>query len=127
MSKGINEEDVIVRYRKGESPYQIAKDLQTYANKIRRILKKRGVTLRNKKEAQTNALKTGASKHPTEGKTRTAEEKLAISSGMQTYWEGMDDDERDRRAKIAKDRWDNMSRKEIAEAPIRAIKGSKTS
>ena len=73
------------------STYQIAKELETYPNKIRRILIKHGKELKSKSEAQKVALKTGRSKHPTEGRERSHVEKLSISRSMSSYWDEMDE------------------------------------
>ena len=61
------------------STYEIAKQLDTYPNKIRRTLKKHGFELKDRSAAQKAALESGRSKHPTEGKERTIEEKVKIS------------------------------------------------
>ena len=70
MSK-IDEEYVIKRYGENHSTYSIAKELGTYPKKIERILKKNGHELRSKGEAQSLAIKSGRTKHPTKGKKRS--------------------------------------------------------
>jgi len=115
------------------STYEIAQDLKTYPNKIRRALNTLGVELRDKSKAQTIAIQTGRHEHPTKGKKRTEAEKVAISNGMASYWEGMEKEERKRRSEISKRQWAEMSeeekanlRKLAAEAVRRASKeGSK--
>ena len=72
-----------------KSTYEIAQDLKTYPNKIRRALNTLGVDLRDKSSAQTVAIESGRHEHPTRGKKRTEAEKVAISNGMATYWENM--------------------------------------
>ena len=86
-----------------KSTYEIAKSLDTYPNKVRRTLIKHGYKLKNKSEAQKNALQTGRCSHPTEGKTRTEEEKLNISEGMSNHWENMSESERQGRVDQAKE------------------------
>ena len=116
-----------------KSTYEIAQELGTYANKIRRTLITLGVDLRNRSTAQTVAIENGRHEHPTRGKKRTEAEKIAISNGMSHFWDEMDDSERKRRSKISKDQWASMSeedkahlRKLAAEAVRRASKeGSK--
>ena len=49
----------------------IAQQLNTYANKIRRDAIKYKINIRDKSEAQANALATGIHKHPTKGTQRT--------------------------------------------------------
>lgn len=125
----INEAEVIKRYKDGESPYQIAEFYSTYANKIRRILKKNQVEIRSKSEAQKSALKQGRSAHPTEGKERTEAEKIAISSSMISYWDNISDEEREKRSAIAKEQWNKLSDKEkheMTQRGMRAIKKAST-
>ena len=53
----IDEGYVISQYEQYSSTYSIAKELNTYPKKIERILKKNGVILRSRSEAQANAIK----------------------------------------------------------------------
>ena len=96
-------------YISGKSTYEIAKLYDTYPNKIRRMFKRNGVELKSKSEAQKNALKSGRTSHPTEGRVRTEEERLKISSGAVDAWGKMPDEERARRKEFAKKRWDSRS------------------
>ena len=73
MPKEINENYIIKQYNKNQSTYEIAESLGTYPNKIRRILVKNGINLRDRSSAQSLALDTGRHKHPTKGKLRTEE------------------------------------------------------
>tara|TARA_R110002020_G_scaffold5117_18_gene21718 strand:- start:190 stop:978 length:789 start_codon:yes stop_codon:yes gene_type:complete len=116
-----------------KSTYEIAQDLKTYPNKIRRTLNTLGVNLRDKSSAQSVAIQSGRHEHPTRGKKRTEAEKVAISDGMANYWGEMEEDERQRRSDISKKQWAEMSeeskanlRKLAAEAVRKASKeGSK--
>lgn len=109
----MNEQKIVTLYtKKDKSTYEIAEMMDTYPNKIRRVLKKHGVTLKTKSEAQKNALKTGASTIPTQGKTRTMQEKLKISKSLKNTWDNMSDSEYKRRVNQAKQRWINMSEEE---------------
>ena len=111
----MNEQKIIELYEsEGKSTYEIAEYLNTYPNKIRRVLKRHGVQLKGKSEAQKNALKGGRAKHPTDGKKRTKEEKIKISSSIHQYWESMDQVERERRTIEARERWYAMSEEERA-------------
>jgi very-short-patch-repair endonuclease len=92
-----------------KSTYEIAEELNTYPNKIRRILIQNGVVLKTKSEAQKNAIENGTAQHPTDGKNRTKEEKLKISSGLKKYWENMSDELYQERIDQSKKRWENMS------------------
>lgn len=104
------EQKVISLYNDANhSTYEIAKQLNTYPNKIRRILLRHGYQLKDKSEAQKAALETGRSSHPTAGKKRTEVEKIAISQSLVNYWEKMSDQEREKRIQQAKENWQNMS------------------
>ena len=107
MSK-IDEQYVIKRYEENHSTYSIAKELGTYPKKIERILKKNGHELRSKAEAQSLAIKSGRTKHPTKGKKRSEEEKLKISVGGEKRWKEMPADKKDKFSKQAKKRWENI-------------------
>ena len=101
---------VIKLYNKeNRSTYEIAEMLETYPNKIRRTLKKHGYALKSKSSAQSNALKSGRRPHPTAGKQRTLSERVKISSSLSSYWGEMNEKEKSRRSKQAKDRWAEMS------------------
>ena len=114
MSK-IDEGYVIKKYSENFSTYSIAKELDTYPKKIERILKKNGIKLRSKSEAQALAIKSGRAKHPTEGKERSAEQKLKISEGKAKHWQSMSKEDRDAVSKAAKDRWDNIPPEKLRE------------
>lgn len=124
----MNDQRIIDMYTKqNKSTYEIATMLKTYPNKIRRLLVKHGVELKDKSEAQKNAIKSGKSIHPTLGKTRSQEEKLKISSGIKKYWQEMDDETYNKKVKDAKTRWQNMSEKEktkMMDAAIKAIQAA---
>ena len=105
----MNESEIVRLYREeNKSTYEISKVFKTYPNKIRRVLKKHGVQLKDKSQAQKNALSNGSAKIPTAGKTRTSEEKLKISYGLKKSWDSMDEEKKKLYIKRAKDRWDNM-------------------
>ncbi|MHA2062154.1 MAG: hypothetical protein ACW963_07695, partial [Candidatus Sifarchaeia archaeon] len=111
------------------STYEIAKQLDTYPNKIRRTLKKHKIPLKDKSQAQKIALKKGRSAHPTEGKQRSLEERVKISKSLESYWGEMSDQERSRRANQAKDNWKKMSalqREEMRSKGIAAIRAAAT-
>ena len=94
---------------KKKSTYEIAQELNTYPNKVRRALKALGIDLRDKSQAQSVAIASGRHEHPTKGKIRTEAEKIAISDGMHSFWQNMEDEERDRRSELSKQQWASMS------------------
>jgi very-short-patch-repair endonuclease/DNA-binding CsgD family transcriptional regulator len=110
MSNKTLEQKIILLYsEENKSTYEIAELLNTYPNKIRRTLKKHGVSLKSKSEAQKLALESGRCQHPTEGKKRSLEERVKISDGLISHWDSISEEEKEKRAKQAKDRWNKMS------------------
>lgn len=103
---------IILLYRSGLSTPEIAAELGSYKNAIRRVLVANNEPIRSRSEAQRLALESGRAEHPTEGKERSEEEKVRISEGVAGYWEKMSAEERDRRSQQAKDQWDAMSEEE---------------
>lgn len=109
----MKEKDIIDLYiHEGKSTYQIAKLLNTYPNKVRRILIKHNITLKNKSEAQKNALKNGLSRIPTEGRKRSKEERLKISKSQKLTWSKIDKQKYDSHVQRAKKRWESMTEEE---------------
>lgn len=100
---------------KKRSTHDIAEEVGTYANKIRRELKKFGIPLRSKSEAQKAALATGRSEHPTEGKERSEETRIKISEKMVETWESMSDKERERRSEMSRKQYESMTEAEKQE------------
>jgi very-short-patch-repair endonuclease len=88
---------------------------------------KNGVELKNKSEAQKNALQNGTSKIPTQGKKRSKEDRLKISSSLKKTWDNMSDEEYDRRVQMSKNRWNNMTelqKSNMCAAAIKAIQSA---
>jgi len=87
----------------------IASTYNTYANKLRRDAKKFNIPIRNKSEAQKNALKTGKHKHPTKGTHRTEETKRKIGMGVLQSWDSLDSNELEQRKETHRKLWNDMS------------------
>lgn len=120
----MNNKKIIDLYTKeNKSTYEIAEMLDTYPNKIRRILLKSGVEIKDKSQAQKNAITRGTAKIPTQGLKRTQEEKLKISEGMRQSWKNMGEEEYNQRVDKAKTRWHNMEESEKDRILSLAIKG----
>ena len=117
------EKQILEMYNDGKSTYQIAKELNTYPNKIRRILMKHGVELKTRSEAQKNAIDKGVSGIPTKGKKRTKDEKIKISQGMKKMWENMDEEMYSQYVERARLHMVNMSDTERQKMLESAIKG----
>ncbi|MHA2401435.1 MAG: hypothetical protein ACXADH_00470 [Candidatus Kariarchaeaceae archaeon] len=104
----MNDDYIVEKYKEGFSCGEIAEEFNTYSKKIERVLKKNGVKIRSRAEAMKLAIKRGRAEHPTEGKKRDDEAKLAISKGREQAWKDMPEDMKKEFAKGAKERWDNM-------------------
>lgn len=123
----MNEKKIIDLYTKDQkSTYEIAEILNTYPNKVRRILVKNGVELKSKSEAQRNAINNGTAIIPTKGKKRTKEDKLKISASLKKTWDNLSDEEYNSRVQTAKDRWKNMTELEKQNMAALAIKAIQT-
>lgn len=121
----MNDQKIIDLYVKdNKSTHEIAKMLDTYPNKIRRTLIKHGIHLKDKSEAQKNAICNGIAKIPTQGKKRSKEEKLKISQSLSSHWKNISEDDYNDFVENAKQRWASMSKKEketMSDAAIKAI------
>jgi very-short-patch-repair endonuclease len=93
---------------KKQSFADIASQYDTYANKIRRDAKKLKISIRDKSEAQKNALSTGKHSHPTKGKQRPESIKNKIGKSVMESWEQLDDTEYKARQKTARDNWEKL-------------------
>lgn len=97
---------------KKKSFKEIAESVHTYANKIRRDAIKYGINIRDKSEAQKNALESGKTKHPTKGKNRSEKTKTKIGKSVLSSWEKLSSDELEKRKSKARDNWNNLSQDE---------------
>jgi very-short-patch-repair endonuclease len=90
----------------------IAVILDTYANKIRRDAIRFKINIRNKSDAQKNALKTGKHAHPTKGKIRDDITKYKIGNAVLKSWDSLSQTELANRKHKAKENWNNLSQDE---------------
>jgi very-short-patch-repair endonuclease len=105
----------------------IAKKYNTYSNKIRRDAKRYNIAIRNKSEAQKNALNTGKHKHPTKGKSRSEETKQKIGKQVMKSWDRLDEKELLKRRKRAQENWNNMdinTKEQMQQSAIKAVRAS---
>jgi very-short-patch-repair endonuclease len=86
----------------------IADIYNTYANKVRRDAINFKIPIRDKSDAQKNALKTGKHKHPTKGTNRSEEEKNKIGLGVLKAWDSLDDKTLKERKKKSKLAWEKL-------------------
>lgn len=101
--------DIVKSYEDGKSALVIAKEYGTYPQKIYRVLRSVGIKLRDHQEAQNQALKSGRSTPPTEGRKWTEEEKLKISESVANNWKNMTPEERAARSAKSRAAYDAMS------------------
>lgn len=123
----IDEVEIINLYDSGMSLALIAKQKNTYVNKILRILEKNGKKRRTRNEAQKLALEKGIAIHPTQGTKRSNETKKKISEKSSSRWKEKTPDERKDFVAKAKKRWEDMDedkRKEILLKANEAIRDS---
>jgi len=121
--------DLITReyITKQRSFADIANDYGTYANKIRRDAKKFGISIRNKSDAQRNALNTGKHKHPTKGMVRDITIKNKIGMSVMKSWQDLDEktlDDRKKKSKIAWQSMDEHQKENIIAAANSAVRRS---
>jgi very-short-patch-repair endonuclease len=86
----------------------------TYPNRIRREVLALNIKVRNKSEAQKNALKTGKHKHPTKGTQRPESTRSKIGTGVMRSWESLDEKELEQRKLKAREAWINLNEDEKA-------------
>jgi very-short-patch-repair endonuclease len=107
----------------------IAKEIGTYSNKVRRDAIKLNIKIRDKSEAQKNALSSGKIQHPTKGKERNEQTKNKIGNSVLRSWEALSDLELKDRKNKAKINWENKSEEEkefiLREANIAVREASK--
>tara|TARA_E500000331_G_scaffold355364_1_gene410644 strand:- start:5916 stop:6695 length:780 start_codon:yes stop_codon:yes gene_type:complete len=103
----------------------MAKELGTYPNKVRRALKSHGIKLRDKGSAQAVALKKGRSSHPTKDKGHSEEAKLKISESVAQNWENLSESELEARRETSRRQWANMSEEDKIKLRESAIPGIK--
>lgn len=96
-------------HKENKSFQQIAEKVGTYSNKIRRDAMKFNIPIRDKSEAQKNALDNGVTKHPTKGKTRSNATKQKIGLGVMNSWDSLSSSELKNRQDKARDQWSRMN------------------
>lgn len=95
--------------RKERSLDDIAKEWNTYPNKVRRALLKCNIPLRNKSDAQSAALKSGRHGHPTKGQHRPPEVKEKIGREVSLSWNNLPPEDKEKRSTESKEQWASMS------------------
>jgi very-short-patch-repair endonuclease len=104
-----------------KSAGEIAEELQTYPNKILRIIKRRGLKPRDKSESQIIALKDGRALHPTEGKERDEETKYKISESVANKHNNFSEEKKESIRKSLQKSWKKRSKADIVEMNKKAL------
>lgn len=113
--------------KENKSLGQIAEILHTYPNKLRRDAKKYNIKLRDKSQAQKNALDSGTHQHPTKGKQHTTETKNKIGKGVMTSWDQLSPQELNKRKEMSRAQWMSLSddkKQEIIKLANQAVRKS---
>lgn len=87
----------------------IADELGTNRQRVRRALIRFDIKIRTKAEAQKMALESGRAEHPTEGRHRSKETKLKIAEGVSKDWADADEATLKERSEKAKRQWELMT------------------
>lgn len=87
---------------------EIARQYDTYPNKVLRALHYLKIDVRDKSEATKVAIELGRKQHPTKGKKRSVAEKLKISESRAKAWENLTDNEKSDISVRAKEKWDDI-------------------
>ena len=98
----------------------IAKELGSNSNRVRRYAKKIGAKIRNHSEAQAAALSTGKVQHPTAGKKLSHETKEKISRTVEKSWAGISEEERERRRAVQSENF--SKRDDLDEMRVKAAR-----
>lgn len=102
MTQPLNSAYIIEQYKIHlRSPHDIAEELGTYPNKIRRILKKNNVRLRKRSAATVIAYQTGRKEPSTLGCRLPDEVKQKIGAGVSEAWKNSSPERKKRHAEVA--------------------------
>jgi hypothetical protein len=109
---------------------EIAISHGTYANKIRRDAIKFNINIKDKSQAQKNAISSGKVDHPTKGKSRSEEVKEKIGLSVMKAWDELDEQTLIQRKEKARQNWeslpDDIKNNILREANIAVRQASKT-
>lgn len=102
---------------------EIAQQLGTYPNKVRRDAKKLGIESKTRSEAQAIALKEGRHPHPTKGKGHDENTKIKISESVAENWDNLSEAEREAIRQRATEIWNNRDAEDIRKMTEAAREG----
>lgn len=93
---------------------QIAEEEKTYANKIRRELKKLGFTLKSRSEVQKQSIKEGRRKPPMKGRRHSFSTREKISQQNHDSWKNADEDKKEKRRQNGRDAFKKKDKEDKA-------------
>jgi very-short-patch-repair endonuclease len=108
---------------KGRSTIELAEELHTYPNKVLRAMKAHRVPRRSPDEAQKAAIRRGRRSPPMDGRRHSPQSRQQIAQGVASYWQGLSDDERERRSEHGRRAWEAAPPSLHDERQSRAIEG----
>jgi len=103
----------------------IANKYNTYANKIRRDAISFKIPIRDKAQAQKNALQSGKHKHPTKGQQRAQDTKDKIGMSVMKAWDDLDTKtlkQRKEKSKLAWEKMDDDTKKNLVKLANEAVR-----
>lgn len=103
---------------------EVAKELNLTTSFIYNEFKRLGVVRLTRQDSMKKALKTGRLKHPTEGKTLSAETKEKIGDSISKHWDSYSPEEYDALMKTYKEAWKKKpahEKQELQEAAHAAL------
>lgn len=102
---------------------EIAKELDTYPNKVRRARGKLGIPSRSRSASQKIALASNKKAHPTKGKKRSEATKIAISNKVSAAWKNRSKEDKEGQIKKMRANWQKMSEEKKADMREKASEG----
>jgi len=102
-------------YKDNLSATEIAREVGTYPNRIRRDLKRFDIDLKTRSDVVKEMHKRGVVTSPTKGRERTEEEKQKIGLSKHKAWQKLSPAELKRISKIRKESWNKRSEEEKQE------------
>ncbi|MEK6879833.1 MAG: DUF559 domain-containing protein, partial [Nanoarchaeota archaeon] len=107
--------EFLVEELKTKTIRQIAEENSTYPNLIIRHLKRYGIAVPSKSDAQKLALKSNRATDPTEGKKHSTETREKMSDNIHKAWTKLGLKEKERRREKSREVWNRKSESEKRE------------
>lgn len=122
MSVELDLSYIIKQYQTNHrSAKQIADELNTYPNKILRMLTRAGIDIKSQSEVLKEKYDTGQKIAPMKGKSHSTESKTKIGLKLCDRYENLSDDEKKKLSEKSKKRWTDRSDETIMKMKERGI------